>query len=209
MNAVDHGLARRRWGLFLGASGVLILAVFAAVAAAATPLVASRFNVNGEGWLVAGDATSATPTYVAGGGNPGGYLSSTDSAVGGVTYWVAPAKFRGNKSAAYDGFLTFDLRQSATDTQFDTNDVVIAGDGLTLAHDTAVNPAAAPAWTNYRVRLRASQFADVTSGTPEPATKRDVQRVLGSITSLQIRAEYRTGPDTDDLDNVRLLPPPA
>jgi hypothetical protein len=78
-----------------------------------------------------------------------------------------------------------------------------------MTHDTAVNPAVAPNWTNYRVRLRASQFSDATSGTPEPATKQDVQRVLGAITALQIRAEYRSGADTDDLDNVRLLPPPA
>jgi hypothetical protein len=33
--------------------------------------------------------------------------------------------------------------------------------------------------------------------------------VLGAITDLRIRAEYVSGPDTDDLDNVRLLPPAA
>ncbi len=155
---------------------------------------------------MAGDATSATPTYFATGGNPGGYISSTDSVVGGVSYWVAPPKFRGDHGAAYGGLLTFALRQSDGSAQFEADDVVIQGDGLTLSHDTAVNPAVAPNWTTYRVRLRPSQFTDIT-GSPTPATKRDLQRVLGATTDLRIRAEYRTGDDTDDLDNVRLLPP--
>ena len=39
------------------------------------------------------------------------------------------------------------------------------------------------------------------------ATEAQLQLVLGSLAALRIRAEYRTGGDTDSLDNVRLVYP--
>jgi hypothetical protein len=74
--------------------------------------------------------------------------------------------------------------------------VSIEGDGLTLPHNNAANPAVAPDWTNV-------------TGSPVQATARDLRRVLDSITDLRTRAEYVSAPDTDDLDTVRLLPPAA
>jgi hypothetical protein len=199
----NREVTRRRRGFALGAAGAVVLAALVVTSAAAAPLVSSAFNVTGEGWLVAGDSTSATPTHLATGGNPGGYISATDSVAGGVTYWVAPPKFRGDHGAAFGGLLTFSLRQDNSSSQFDADDVIIQGDGLTLVHNNAANPAVAPNWTNYRVPLRPAQFTK--AGVR--ATAGDLRRVLGAITDLRIRAEYVSGPDTDDLDTVRLLPP--
>jgi Laminin B (Domain IV) len=195
----------RTWGVGLGAVCAVVIAGLLVTSAAAAPLVSSTFNRTTEGWLVAGDSTSANPTRVATGGNPGGYISAEDSVAGGITYWVAPAKFRGDQGDAYGGLLTFSLRQDNNSNQFDADDVIIEGDGLTLVHNNAANPAVAPNWTTYRVRLRPAQFTK--SGGR--VTARNLQDTLGSITDLRIRAEYVSGPDTDDLDNVRLLPPGA
>ena len=148
----------RTWGVGLGAVCAVAVAGLLVTSAAAAPLVSSTFNRTAEGWLVAGDSTSATPTHAATGGNPGGYISAEDSVAGGVTYWVAPAKFRGDQGGAYGGLLTFSLRQDNASSQFDAEDVIIEGDGLTLVHNNAANPAVAPNWTTYRVRLRPAQF---------------------------------------------------
>ena len=121
----------RTWGVGLGAVCAVVVAGLLVTSAAAAPLVSSTFNRTAEGWLVAGDSTSATPTHVATGGNPGGYISAEDSVAGGVTYWVAPAKFRGDQGGAYGGLLTFSLRQDNASNQFDAEDVIIEGDGLT------------------------------------------------------------------------------
>src|SRR5262249_7870792 len=73
-------------------------------------IAASRFSVNDEGWRLSGDVTSAVPTYLAAGGNPGGFIRGFDQTVGGVWFWDAPGPFLGNVAAAYGFPLTYDLR---------------------------------------------------------------------------------------------------
>ena len=109
---------------------------------------------------------------------------------GGVTYWVAPAKFRGDQGGAYGGLLTFSLRQDNASNQFDADDVIIAGDGLTLVHNNAANPGGRP------------ELDDRTgSGCDPPSSRRAAVgrrpgisgACSGSITDLRIRAEYVSG----------------
>jgi hypothetical protein len=97
--------------------------------------------------------------------------------------------------------LRFDLRQSSTESQFDGDDVVLVGGGLTLIYDTADNPGTD--WTSYSVVL------DETGGwinenTGEPATQQEIQNVLADLTALRIRGEFVEGADTGSLDNVFL-----
>ena len=118
-------------------------------------------------------------------------------------YWQAPAKFRGAREQWYEGRLDFDLKQSAVDTQFDADDVLLTGGGLTARLTVSPNPATA--WTHYSVTL--SETAGwIVNGAP--ATQANMRTVLGNLTDLRIRAEYRTGADTDGLDNVKLVPGP-
>ena len=101
---------------------------------AASSTVESRFDDTAaglDGWTTLNDATNLT--YVASGGNPGGFAQATDRGLGTVWYWVAPAKFRGNQTAKYGGTLSFDLRQSPATNQFAfADDVVLSGGGLSL-----------------------------------------------------------------------------
>ena len=104
--------------------------------AAAQADIVSTFNADTQGWTVVGDEVGPV-TWVSSGGNPGGYVSVTDSVVGGVMYFVAPDAYFGNHSGAYGTALTFDLIQRYPDSpnQFDDDvgDVVLKGSGLYAA----------------------------------------------------------------------------
>ena len=160
----------------------------------------STFDSNNEGWTTFGDATSSSPTFFSTGGNPGGRVCATDASSGATWYFQVPAKFLGNVSSAYNGTLTFDLTQSATDSQYDDEDVVLIGGGLTLAFSTLNNPGTN--WTSYSVPLNEAGWRNTANN--QPATQAQMLQVLSSLTALRIRGEYRSGADTGCLDNVAL-----
>lgn len=185
-------------------AGLIFLALGSAAAQAAT----SNFSTDAEGWFAQGD-TSGALTWVASGGNPGGHVRVTDAVTGGVTYFVAPSIFLGNKSAAFGTHLTFDLQQVYTGgaNQFNSPDVILQGAGLTLVYDTATNPANG-AWTSYSVQLNGSgwRLNDLSGAAASGA---QLMAVLTNLNTLKIRAEYQTGADTGKLDNVSLVPEPS
>lgn len=186
------------------AAAVALAAGVPPASAAGTPLaIRSTFNANDEGWRVVGDTAAATPTFRSSGGNPGGYVEATDATTGGVMYWQAPARFLGNRSAFYEGRLLFDLRQSATDSQFDDDDVQLIGGGITLTLDHSPNPATS--WTRYSIPLK--ETAGWRKGSVA-ATEADMRTALQNVTGLRIRAEFRTGEDSDGLDNPTLTSGP-
>lgn len=170
--------------------------------------VTSSFDTDSEGWQAIGDV-AGTLNWSATGGNPGGHVSITDLTTGGVTYFVAPAKFLGDQSAAYGTTLGFDLMQvySGGPNQFNAEDVILQSASLTLVYDTSVNPANG-SWTSYAVPLAAGGWK-VSSLAGPVATAQQMQSVLANLTGLRIRAEYQTGPDLDRLDNVTMVPEPA
>jgi hypothetical protein len=81
--------------------------------------------------------------------------------------------------------------------------VRLSGAGLTLAFDTPANPDVNGAWTSFIVPLSEAGW-HVGSIGGAPATQAQMQSVLAAITALHIRAEYKTGADTDFIDNVIL-----
>ncbi len=191
-------------------------ALGAALAFAVSPLAAqagasSTFDTDADGWSAMGDYTGAPVTWLPTGGNPDGNIQIVDAVIGGVTYFVAPAKFLGNQSMSFGQTLSFDLKQhiSGGPNPFDAADVILGGGGLTLVMSTAENPAF-DAWTHYSVSLMAGDWHVGTLGGAV-ATDEQIQSALGSLNLLHIRAEYQTGPDTDYLDNVVLaaVPEPA
>jgi len=182
----------------------------AGIAFTALPLHAaiSTFDTDAEGWTAAGDVEGPL-SWSATGGNPGGHAVIDDRTTGGVTYFVAPAAFLGDQSAALGTDLTFDLMQiyPGSPDQFNSSDVVLQGGGLTLAHDTPVNPGNG-VWTSYGVRLEAPGWR-LNSLSGAQATPEQFATVLSDLTALRIRAEYQTGADIGHLDNVALVPEPA
>jgi len=190
---------------------VRLAAAFAAVScviATSSAATISTFDSSADGWTAVGD-TAAPVTFIATGGNPGGFVQVEDSVSGGVIYFVAPSKFLGNHSAAYGTNFQFDLMQFFTEApdQFDDDDILLTGAGLTLAFDTATNPLNG-AWSSYSVPLVETGW-HLTNIAGPPPTQAQMQSVLGNLTSVEIRGEFQTGPDTDSLDNVQLVPEPS
>src|SRR5262249_7306754 len=122
-------------------------------------------------------------------------------AVGNTQYWMAPAKFLGNQSAAYGGSLSFDLTQTPINNPFSQEDVILVGGGMTLVDNTPNIPGST--WTSYHVSLLETGWKLNNHAGPA-ATQAQMMTVLSSLTALYIRGEYQLGPDTEGLDNVVL-----
>ncbi|HWL93734.1 MAG TPA: laminin B domain-containing protein [Phycisphaerae bacterium] len=190
------------------------IAIFFAGATTAhgqTILAESRFNTDTEGWTLVKSAgeTPFAPggsvpiSHVAEGGNPGGYLHQVDPNENRTSYWNAPSKFLGVKSGAYGAALAFDMKQSHERPSLGTlgRDVVIEGAGIILAF--ALEQPPGMDWTQYNVSLTETGW-HIDSAAGLEATETDMRQVLGSLTAIYIRAEFRSGDETDDLDNVVL-----
>jgi Laminin B (Domain IV) len=178
------------------------------------PLSSSSFDSGVDFWTVVslpdtGPFTNVVggpyiPNYISTNGNPGGYISQSDPD-GATWFWNAPVKLLGDQSAAYGGFLKFDLRQSATDSPFSSADVILTGQGITLVFAYTNHPGTD--WTSYNIRLVESAGWKTENLDGAIPTQADFQAVLKSMTALRIRGEYRTGGDVGDLDNVAWIAP--
>jgi hypothetical protein len=164
--------------------------------------VVSDFSDGDEGWTILGDAQGETvdPTFSRTDGNPGGHILAVDDITGGVWRFQAPQKYHGDFAAAYGQLLSFDLRQSDTDDQFSSRDVLIQGGGLLIWFDTPQNPGID--WTSYSIPFEVN--AGWLRNNNAAATEAEIRTVLADITNIQIRGEFRSGPDTGRLDNVVL-----
>jgi hypothetical protein len=164
--------------------------------------ISSSFLTNDEGWSVVGDGNMFySPT----GGNPGntGYIFAIDRVEGDNFYFVAPARYHGNMSAAYGRYLTFDLvwvETAPSEPKVLGSDIIMTGGGLTVTTNLASPPN--NTWTPYAIPLDPSG-GWVRQGTQTPATAAEIQTVLGSLQQLRIRGEFRGGPEQGGLDNVR------
>ncbi|MEW6235102.1 MAG: laminin B domain-containing protein [Candidatus Omnitrophota bacterium] len=167
-------------------------------------IASSAFDADREEWLVIGDAQDNTqlPFYRNVDGNPGGYIEAVDDVSGGTWYWFAPVKFLGDKSAAYGGLLTYDIRQSDPTEQYDEADVILQGAaGLRLSYQFHKSPGVK--WTSYMVSLTEGGWNVV--GAYRNATKAEMIAVLSTLRELWIRGEYRNGDDRGGLDNVMMI----
>ena len=165
----------------------------------------STFDTNNEGWTTFGDATSPNATWVATGGNPGGFIRVTDQSTGGTWHFVAPGKFLGNKCDAYDTYLRYDQITSDTtneDQYGDRPDVILFGAGLVLVFENDENPNLS--WTHYDVLLREDAGWRLNSITGAVPTEAQFRAVLSNLSGMRIRGEYRPYDDYGGLDNVRL-----
>lgn len=159
--------------------------------------IESHFDTGLEGWSFIADVREFR--YVADGGNPGGYAEAVDFTTGEVWYWVAPATYLGDRADFHGGTLSFDLRQSSLSSQFDADDVILIGGGLTLALNIS-HPDTD--WTPYTLFLDARSDWRIGTEDGPVATDAEILMVLGDLQAMHIRGEYISGSDTGGLDNV-------
>ncbi len=186
---------------------VVLVWAFVPAGAMAGVIAQSTFDAGDEGWTV-GDffaATGAsTPTYVATGGNPGGFIRANDWY--GWNGFHAPTAFLGDQSAAYGGVIHVEQRVLSSDGA--AYPMVVISDGITSLQYRTTPPGTG--WTSYDIALTASAGWEImnTSGNPgAPASEAQLQTVLSNLVFMNFEADWQTGSDQVDLDNVRLESP--
>ena len=184
----------------------------AACVSTASGSVVSTFDTDADGWGVTGDANNFTWSATGGntGGTDDGYVFANDVGQGIIWNFNAPAKFLGDQSAFVGGMLSWDLIQISTPGSDidDQPDVVLVGAGQTLVIDAGASPATT--WTPYSVSLSTASDWRVDTLGGAAATDAQIAAVLGNLTSLEIRGEFRDrGGDDAGLDNIMLVPAPG
>jgi hypothetical protein len=175
--------------------------------------IVSTFNTGAEGWKVVSFqnlttdnfsiVATYTPTFNAAGGNPGGFISTTDQDNGDLTF-SAPAKFLGNVSGATG--LSYDLIYPVGAINYQPTDVILMGNGETLLWKSNPDIVPGPSWMNVSLDFVPSTEWHVETSNGALATASDFANVLGDLSGLFIRGEYTTGlVETPGLDNVRLI----
>jgi hypothetical protein len=164
-------------------------------------LVRNTFNAGAEDGSAVGDVGALN--FVSNGGNPGGHVSAADTSGGTVWFWRAPQRVLGNKSSAYGGLLTFDLKQTLEAPLSGTLDVVLNGGGVTLVFEALRSPGTN--WSAYKVAL--AESAGWRKGSPAgpPPTRSEMLRVLASLDALLIQGKQSPEPGLGFLDNVTLV----
>lgn len=182
----------------------------------ATVLAFSNFSSDADGWLAKNGASPID--WFSTGGDPGGYVQAKDQS-GTATLWFfsAPAKFVGNKLAAYGGTLSFDLRviTVAPPNPYAMADVQLAAtDGTLISHYGNFSPVGS--WGSFNVGLVAdgsSWTYLLPSGEQGIATEATMKYVLENLIGLRINGDYRLHGEATALDSVMLtagaIPEPA
>lgn len=156
----------------------------------------SNFIADDQGWRISENSENIIPDYSASGGNPDGYIYTADKSSD-AWYFSASTRFVNEVKKGYGKTLSFDLKQSATDAQYDADDVILTDGTIVLTFNTAYNPSTV--WTHYSIKL--DELSGWAKGASK-ATKTDLQTVLQNLVELKIRGEFRAGPDTGGLDNA-------
>ena len=190
-----------RTAAIIGALALTVSGCGGPGASAERTLVAHGFSTSAEGWLIAGDTGVVAPAFQPEGGHPGGFISNDDEAVGETWYFRAPDQVLQQLPAAERGILRYSLKQSSTDAGFVEDDVVISGPAGRLSYRFGTPPGTD--WTEYSVALSAA--SGWRWNWNQPATAEQIRSVLARPTHLEIRGEYRTGPDVGGLDSVALI----
>jgi hypothetical protein len=186
--------------------------IFALIPTFARGDIVSDFSTGDEGWHVVSFENLTTdnfsiiatynPTFNLAGGNPGGYISTTDQDDGDFTF-SAPVKFLGNVSGATG--LSYDLNYPFGAVNYQPTDVILMGNGETLLWKSNPDIVPGPSWTSVNLDFFPSIEWHVGTSNGALATGPDFSNVLGNLSGLFIRGEYTTGlVEAPGLDNVRL-----
>ena len=160
-------------------------------------LVSHDFIQSAQGWQIAGDTGTVTPTFTASGGHPGGCITGVDEAIGETWYFRAPPSVLRELPAAASGTISYSLKQTGSQVSLFDDDVVIIGPAGRLSYRFPMAPGTE--WTDFSVRLLESE--GWTWNWNRRATQAQIDSVLAAPTGLDIRGEYVTGADEGSLDN--------
>jgi Laminin B (Domain IV) len=212
----------------VGAQGAtLILAAtliaIAAPHAKASSLATSTFDTGTDGWTdgdFSDTSTSGVSQDVAW-NSTNKWITSDDPELGVTSAFVAPSKFTGNQSAAFNGTISFQLSDSngsggPNSGNNNQSALSLIGDGFTLYAKNFVGApsSSSSSLTTYTITLNGSDFytgnsgdqTDPTNGAVSDAT---LQLVLAHLSQVGIDLDWTNGADFATLDNVILTSGPV
>lgn len=190
---------RRKMKILLAAA----LALSAAHTQAAV-IASSTFDTDDDGWTVGeylSSSGSNAPQHLAAGGNPGGFIRTDDSL--GWTAFLAPGKFLGNWLALGATSFSWDIRITGADAT--PYSAIVISNGVTSIEYMLGNPAV-NAWNSFSVPLSSATGWTYASGYGNggAVSNADFLAVLGNVTRIALNADWLSGGDTSDLDNIFL-----
>lgn len=183
----------------------LLLALCTSGLAQAVTLIQSDFDVNAEGWTAGNGVRDRS--WVAEGGDPGGFIRATDNGAEQIWAFSAPPAWLSQLPSAVGGTLSWSLKTStlAVPMTLPYADVKIGGAGLVLAADAGAPPGLD--WTRYSVAFLAGTWHLGDLQGPL-ATETQIAQVLAAAEFLHLRGEFSGWIDTGSLDTVVLTAVP-
>lgn len=174
------------------------------LAANAVTIASSSFSDGTEGWLAING--SAPATFVASGGDPGGYIYGRDVGAGVVWMFSAPSSFLGDLSSALGGTLSFSLATFSNGSPQSASlpDVKFIGPTTSLVAKISSTPG--PVWTRYSVTITPGDWR-LENMQGAVATQADFVSVLSQVSALRIRGDFTTSTEVTWLDSVVLASP--
>lgn len=173
--------------------------------------IVSDFTSNDESWKVYNEPSGGAPylpiVWSSTGGNPGGYISETDISIG-AWGWLAPSEFKGDLSAYYNCYLSFDLREDShvglMDSYYDV--MICNASGDTMVFNTTYDPLPINTWVNYIIPLTTAagwKYGSSIAGGAPAVTAAQMTAILGDVSKMRIRAEFSgLTYETNGMDNV-------
>jgi hypothetical protein len=185
--------------------------VLAFVAVTSTPALAgtvvadSSFDADAEGWDVrfANEVFELPVAY-------DGYeqcISIADLSDGDTWYFSAPEEYLGAQASVYGGTLRFSLRDVGAGSLSDSAYGIQLVGGKATSPTVLYLPVDAPrdGWEDYEAVLKPAAGWWHSSG--RAATAKEMQLVLANLMQLNIQAEYVSGNDVGEIDDVSLSTP--
>jgi Laminin B (Domain IV)/Secretion system C-terminal sorting domain len=162
--------------------------------------VYSDFSSGDEGWVITGTNGTYIPPWYSALGNPGGCIGGNFSIDPGTWVFLAPAKFTGDKSGAYNHSFAFDLMLTMNDPQFDAPDVTLIGNGMQIVYDLPRDTITT--WQKYVLILNETAGWHLTSLIGVAPTAEQMKAILANLTHLEIRGKFTSGTGAGFIDNV-------
>jgi hypothetical protein len=165
----------------------------------ASGMLESNFDNGDEGWLIYGDAENFSYHMI--GGNPGGFISADDQVSGEIWYFVSPDTWGGDWNPFLGGTISYDLKLISGDSNYHdvVEDVFIVEDvdaGNWAKWTSGIAPIL-DTWKHYEVTVSENNFEIIGNKTWD--------QIISNVSFIVIRGEYIIGPDTEGIDNVRVV----
>jgi uncharacterized protein (TIGR03437 family) len=197
-------------------TGTIIASVDGGAVDGLFPLVESRFDDDLDGWTRNDTASpipgtnvghpSATLTYVAEDGNPGGHARIRAGSFGPDNFFVAPPKFNVDLLALSEPRFDLDLRRFVGPTESTISiELRVFSDNGGFRYTGRVGPSIGEGWVTVSVPIRGDLWTKLAGD--------DVyDTVFSQVKRIEVRANYTDSSGTTGLDNFRIVTrgiPPA